>query len=144
MNLELEALSTVVNRSTGQEKFLLDLLEGTMEELIDLEQIMLDNFYGKCPDTLAECKEVLKLPTTYKLRNYRNDYKIMLGFLQYYVRKYDPETVKTSFSYKTYFKEQKLNVPLPLVKINDKYYWEGMEFDEDPTVTKEEDKNGSV
>lgn len=59
--INMEILTSITNRSLGQTKFLLDLLNDDFEKLLILEKKLKNNFYFCCPGTKKEIKEVLSI-----------------------------------------------------------------------------------
>lgn len=59
--INIDILTSIVNRSLGQTKFLLDLLDNDYEKLITLERKLKNNFYSSCPGTKEEIDEILSI-----------------------------------------------------------------------------------
>ena len=59
MDEKLEKFTDVTNRSVRQTNFLLGLLEGNFERLVELEEKLKNNFIFYCPGDLETVEEIM-------------------------------------------------------------------------------------
>lgn len=59
---QLDKFTNETNRSMGQTKFLLNLLDGDFRKLVDLEERVKNLFLSYCPGDKEECEKVLSMP----------------------------------------------------------------------------------
>lgn len=57
----LNRFTNATNRSLNQTKFLLDLLDGDLMKLIELEEKMKNNFISAVPGSIEEIDEILNM-----------------------------------------------------------------------------------
>lgn len=57
----LNSLTSATNRSKGQTLFLLELLDGDVFKLMELEEKLQNNHIHYCPGDKEECERVLSL-----------------------------------------------------------------------------------
>lgn len=63
----VEVLTNRTNRSKGQTMFLLELLNGNYNKLLELEERLRNNFCYYCPADMQEVEKVLAMPNSKSL-----------------------------------------------------------------------------